>query len=85
MIVLVLLVSIDRVTRASTQPLVEDPGSQLESETAPQNQGRARMTPKSLRVSAAQSEVVPLPTRKPQPTARKRWLNKKGARPKPMP
>jgi hypothetical protein len=84
-IVLVLLASIDLVTRAtatSTQPLVGDPPLQLESKIASENQGSVRTTPEA-RVSAAQSSV-PLPTRKPQAAIRKRMAQQKSARPKPM-
>jgi hypothetical protein len=79
-IVLVLLASIDLVTRA--QPLVGDPPLQLESKIASENQGSVRTTPEA-RVSAAQSSV-PLPTRKPQAATRKRMAQQKSARPKPM-
>jgi hypothetical protein len=86
-IVLVLLASIDLVTRAtatSTQPLVGDPPLQLESKIASENQGSVRTTSEPVRVSAAQSSV-PLPTRKPQAATRKRMAQQKSARPKPMP
>jgi hypothetical protein len=88
MIVLVLLASIDLVTRAtatSTQPLQETPPLQLESKIASKNQRSVRTTPDTGRVSAAQSEAVPLPTRKLQADTRKRMAQQKRARPKAMP
>jgi hypothetical protein len=91
LIVLVLLVSLELGTRAtatSTQPVVGDSAFQLKSQIASENQGSVRNvlkpTPKPVRVSARQSEAVPLPTRKPQAATQKRMAQQKSARPKPM-
>jgi hypothetical protein len=85
-IVLVLLASIDLVTRAtatSTQPPLGDSAFRA-SEKDGSVTNFSKPKPKPVRVSAGQSEAVPLPTRNRQAT-HKRMAQQKSARPKPMP
>jgi hypothetical protein len=85
-IVLVLLASLDLVTRAtatSTQPPLGDSAFHA-SEKDGSVTNFSKPKPKPVRVSAGQSEAVPLPTRNPQAT-HKRMAQQKSARPKPIP
>ena len=77
-----LLASIDLVARASA---TGEPALLIQSKMASENRVSVRTTTKAARAAAAQSEAVPLPTRKPQAATRKRMAQQKRARPNPMP
>ena len=74
-----LLASIDLVARASA---TGEPALLIQSKMASENRVSVRTTTKAARAAAAQSEAVPLPTRKPQAATRKRMAQQKSARQK---